>query len=305
MKRRDFVKTCAFGLCGSAIACCGLSSLNKKPSADIEEKTIESIEMHIVEHCNLSCKYCLHFSNIAEPSYYDINKYEKDISALSNALKGGTLKVFKILGGEPLLHPQINTITEITRKYLKNSEISIVTNALKLDSMDESFWKTLAENNIDIYPSFYPNLSINWNSIIKKAHKYNVILLDENRKKIKSTKSIKYKDFCKLYLDLDGKQTTHKPDCMFKTVGVNYVNGKLYRCFLPSNIIHFNKRFGKNLKVDKDDYIDIYKTNNIDEILSKFEEWNNKYPFCRYCKHFSFFDIKWRNAKTHDISEWT
>lgn len=300
MKRRDFIKTCAIGLCGACEFC-----KSETFGSNISENIIDSMEIHIVEHCNLQCDHCWHFSNIAEPSFYDVEKYDKDIEALSNAISGGELKQFKLLGGEPLLHPEINELVKITRKHLKNTSLSVVTNCILLTSMDESFWKTLADNNVNISPTVYPIL-IDWDGIANKAEKYNISLVTLEGKKIKNfRKKKKLKYFSKLTLDLNGEQKTNRPDCKFKNGCMNYIDGKLYRCFIPSNIYHFNKKFGTDLQVSQGDYINLYEINNIKELKKRIDAWSHDYPFCRYCKDFSEYNIMWHKNPNHDITEWT
>ena len=48
-----------------------------------------------------------------------------------------------LLGGEPLLNPEINEYIKISRKYFPKTRISIITNATLLNDMDENFWKIL------------------------------------------------------------------------------------------------------------------------------------------------------------------
>ena len=36
---------------------------------------INYIETHIVDHCNLKCKGCSHFSGLAQPYFKDLAKY--------------------------------------------------------------------------------------------------------------------------------------------------------------------------------------------------------------------------------------
>lgn len=60
----------------------------------------KSISIHITEHCNLNCKYCAHFSCIAEPEFYDLEMFESDISRLSYLLKG-ELRDLILIGENP------------------------------------------------------------------------------------------------------------------------------------------------------------------------------------------------------------
>ena len=57
-------------------------------------------------------------------------------------------------------------------------------------------------------------------------------------------------------------------------------NGKLYTCAIHANIRHFNKFFNKNIPVSVNDYINIHKVRNYQEVLQFLAK---PIPFCKYC----------------------
>jgi hypothetical protein len=78
-------------------------------------------------------------------------------------------------------------------------------------------------------------------------------------------------------------------------------DGKIYPCGTVSRIKYFNKYFKADFKVCDKDYIDIYKANNLDEIL---EFLCKPVPFCRYCDIDKWVhNIDWAVSRK-DISEW-
>ena len=40
---------------------------------------IDYIETHLVDHCNLKCKGCSHFSGIAPPFFKDFDEFYKEM----------------------------------------------------------------------------------------------------------------------------------------------------------------------------------------------------------------------------------
>lgn len=50
---------------------------------------LEFIEVHLVEHCNLNCFGCNHFSQIANEEYTSLESYENDMRQLSTIIGGG------------------------------------------------------------------------------------------------------------------------------------------------------------------------------------------------------------------------
>jgi uncharacterized radical SAM superfamily Fe-S cluster-containing enzyme len=97
-------------------------------------------ETDITGHCNLNCKCCNHFSPLVKESFVSLEGFENDFKRLSE-LTGRHNDNIDLMGGEPLLHPEINKIMDIARKYF-DGPINIVTNGIKLTAMDKEFWET-------------------------------------------------------------------------------------------------------------------------------------------------------------------
>ncbi len=116
---------------------------------------LKKIGIPIVEHCNLNCKGCLHFCNLnQEEFYYDCNEYKSDLNRLAELFEN--IEVIRLYGGEPLLHPELIKLLEITRKYLKNSKIEVLTNGLLLPYLDEYSFEVIKNLEVYIRWSSYP-----------------------------------------------------------------------------------------------------------------------------------------------------
>ncbi len=305
MKRRNFIKNC---LCLSGGGLCAyiaykqklikfLNQIPKSQDNDFwnKEPFLQHAEVHLAEHCNLNCKYCCHFSCIAEKKLYDFEQYKKDMRQLAKVTKK-RIRSFYFLGGEPLLHPQVNDFMDFTRKILPFTLLALVTNGVLLKQMPESFWKSMQKNEIYLFMSYYP-IEVDYKYIDKKTKEYNILGFqipeEENM--------IKY--FSKSNLSQKGERDIEKAymSCEAKAGCSNYVDGKLYPCHMPAYIHHLNKRFGTKFKVGETDYIDIYKTKNLAEILDFLA---NPMPFCRYCGQEFFNLVPWENSMEHTLDEW-
>lgn len=196
------------------------------------------------------------------------------------------------MGGEPLLNPNISEICNIAREY-STGMIEIITNGLLLESRSIDFWEVCKKNEINITISSYP-VKLNRDKIAKY---YGVNILYRGGDKTRP--------WSKFVLDIDGKQNhkTNFYNCPFSNNCIFLKDGNIATCGLPFYIEIFNKYFNKNLIVNKNDYINIYEAQSIDEIL-KF--CSKPIKFCRYCniQKSDFYKIEWGNSKRL-IEEWT
>ncbi|MCL1945938.1 MAG: radical SAM protein [Chitinivibrionia bacterium] len=252
-------------------------------------------EVHICDHCNLNCKSCGHFSPIAEKRFVDLDILQRDFSRLSQ-LSNRKCEVIDLMGGEPLLHPKIIEIFDIAAKYF-DTTIQLVTNGILLSSQPDEFWESCNKNRITILLSAYP-IRINRDRIRARAHKFGVTFT--------SRLKFREKDWFQTTTDITGSQNieTAYSNCASGNICLYLEDGKLATCGLPFFTKHFNKYFNHSeVKFDepsKEDFVDIFKVNSLDEI---FERFTRPIPYCRYCKPDSVKFGKWELSE-RKIEEW-
>ena len=96
-----------------------------------EKLTILNFVYALCEHCNLNCAMCDHFAPIAQDEYANFEEFKSDFQTLSKLVNGKCRRI-GLMGGEPLLCPEIEKYLEIARQCFPNTQISIVTNGLLL-----------------------------------------------------------------------------------------------------------------------------------------------------------------------------
>lgn len=257
---------------------------------------LNRFHVYLVDHCNLNCIGCGHYSPLSDEKYLDINIFENDIKRISKLL---TVNKISFMGGEPLLHPKINDFLCIARKYFPLSILQILTNGILLLKQKDDFWKCLKDNYISILQTKYP-INLDFEKIRKKSSENNVEfdyfinymgnLLDP-------------KTMHKVPFDLEGKQDPVYScnNCMFHCTCIVLENGVMYPCPVVPSIKIFNKFFNKTLEVSNMDGIDIHSVNNGLDII-KF--LNRSIPFCKYCQPTKIIqEIPW-SASKREISEW-
>jgi len=258
------------------------------------QKHLKQIDVDLAHHCNLNCAGCTSFSPlVSEPIFADYSVFEKDMKRLSHLLDS-RLDTLHLLGGEPLLNPNIVDFICCSRKNFPNTNVTIITNGLLLPKMKRDFWDTCKDNNILISATKYP-LDIDWDGIADLAARNDVAFELFGISVVKTSHNYA----------VDPKGLNNPLESFSNCTMANYCarlrNGKISTCSPILNVEFFNKYFASNLKVCSEDYIDIYEAQSEREIL---EFIATPVPFCRYCDVKNrTFDAKWHVSK-RDINEW-
>lgn len=230
-------------------------------------------EVDIVSHCNLNCKCCSQFSPISDTEFIDVVNMKRDFDRLGELFCGKAKRIY-LIGGEPLLHPNLIECMKIAREAFPIGVISVFTNGILLLKQTDEFWKSCRDNNISIIVTKYP---------IKLEH-------DKIRKYVES-QGVEFKFFgasedfkymTNLGLDITGRQNREMSftRCREANNCIKLRDGKLYTCTRPAAIYKFNKFFNLNLNVCEQDYVDIHAEISGEEVLRKLAK---AIPFCRYC----------------------
>ena len=255
------------------------------------------IEHHIVDHCNLRCAGCSHFSPLADPWFEDIVDFNYDFSALAK-LTNHYIPVIRIMGGEPLLHPSVELFLETVRAMFTESEIQLVTNGLLLGKKGQEFADFCNAFKITICVSDY-GLNLNLPELLKPFYYKRV-----------DGKGQLYN----ISLDLTGSQDLQQA---FNRCDLHinrwyfFQFGRMYPCCICPNLHIFNNFFRYELKYPKlkeekwtEDELSISVYNHTLEEVESF--LNTPIPLCKYCNTairchtYSPFKIS-----KGEITEWT
>ncbi len=133
---------------------------------------LEAFELHVTEHCNLRCAHCYNTSPYLDHKALapaDIAQTLKTMSGVIHA------DVFKIMGGEPLLHPEITEVVRVVRDSGIGDVVRLFTNGLLLHRMDDAFWRSLDHLTISSYDSA-PVRPEHLALVEEKAQQFDVVL---------------------------------------------------------------------------------------------------------------------------------
>lgn len=255
-----------------------------------------SFEVALAEHCNLRCAGCDHFSPIAEPELTGLDEFSRDLARLSQLFSGRAQEIH-LLGGEPLLHPDIAQFLAVARTCFPEAVIDVTTNGVLLGKMDEAFWEACREHRIAIQPTKYP-IGLDYDALEALAEEHGV-----EYRYFGNTRDT-LKTLSKYPLDVTGMQEPRRSFmlCYRANKCIYLQHGRLYTCTVAPTARHLSKRFGLDMAECPEDSIDIYAAQSAGEIL---EFLSHPIPFCKYCMPEKVRNgLPWRPSEG-ELSEWT
>jgi organic radical activating enzyme len=199
--------------------------------------TLKHLEIHLTDHCNLNCKGCAHFSPLADKWFINLKNLDRDMKRLAQLFYN--IEVIKLLGGEPLLHPEVNEIISITRFYMPTADIRCATNGLLLEGMDVKFWLACQKEKITIDIARYA-VPLDITKIKKLAKNYKVNFTIRNVKQFYAFYNKKY----------DSNPFVAMKNCRAHWYCPLLRNGFIYPCCLPALAHYFNREFHTNLSTE-------------------------------------------------------
>lgn len=245
-----------------------------------------TLEYHLVDSCNLKCAGCSHYACLLDKlTYTKLEDIITDLSLLKSKV-GDNLTTLRLLGGEPLLHPQICECLKEIRNLFPKVNMVIVTNGILLKKMPDEFFEICRTSRVGIYITNYRVIDIP--AMIDKLKELGI-----------RTKTYKNSDKNFIWRYKHIRLTEGKIDCLsnctFKNSCNNYRDGKIYLCPHIAYIGFFNDYFGKNIQLDETDYISLDDISSFDELIEKLHSARPNFCY-NYCNYYD---------ETHpEVGEW-
>lgn len=246
------------------------------------EKRDMTFEVSLVDHCNLSCQMCDHYSQLSEPWFLDVEQFSRDMHEMGR-IYDHEIGAISLLGGEPTLHPRIIDIIKIVRREFPTSELIVLTNGVKLLSMehmeDGNFWQVCKDYDVHITVTVYP-IKLDYIAIEEKAKEYGIKLaMSSNIHAKELTKIDKISD--KHTMNLTGSVPKfYSIHCLYFNKFNVVKDGRYYMCPIQAHSDIFNKAFGQHLELLPEDSLELTKVKDWHELAEFGASW---VPFCRYC----------------------
>lgn len=109
-----------------------------------------ALEAQVTDHCNLRCEACCTLSPHLAPRFTDPAALERDLRRAARAVAPS---VFKLTGGEPLLHPDLVACVQAARRSGIAPVVSMTTNGLLARRAPDALWRALDRVTVSFYTS--------------------------------------------------------------------------------------------------------------------------------------------------------
>jgi len=239
-------------------------------------QALKHTHIYVAGRCNLNCKHCSVYAPIvAEDDFPDIVQIDKDIAKMGE-LTNGIIRNVTLLGGEPLLNPQLASIIPIVRKRIPYGRITILTNGILLTKMKEEFWIACRDNDARVVISQYP-IKLDLDKINSIADKYEVALFIKGLSDRKGDVNTFWLNRLAPKGNLDIFHSYK--NCLSKDCSV-IKDGKFYTCARPYFSKYLEKKFRVKFSISSKDFLVLDKIKDLQEIKNFI---SLPLPFCRYC----------------------
>ena len=197
-----------------------------------------------------------------------------------------------LMGGEPLLHPEVHKFVRLARQILPDTNLYLLTNGVLVTEMSTEFWRSLADSKVVLMISSYP-IELPRAEIESLAAKHGVLLdLTPSRDQ-----------FHKIPIDLAGghDRAASFAKCRDFNNCPMVRNGRLYPCAYTALAGVFREHFGVNeLMVSPDDWIELSSATDPEEAMRFL---TNPVPWCANCDMNSRTYHPW-DRSSMEIGEW-
>jgi organic radical activating enzyme len=223
----------------------GESESGVRPKYQLEGEVIrtESFELHIAEHCNLKCRDCCNISPFNAKKFMSLEEVAGICNFVNTQFRPD---VFKIAGGEPTLHPQLDEILKIVKRSCPGTVVRVISNGLLLHRMSASFWENIDQLTISNYISapVKPRLL---EEIRQKARQYEIVL---NIKFVEQFNEIFVDDV----IEDKGRVQQIFNDCWMRHRCLIVRNRRFYKCTRAAYMDDFLGIKGKSANIGASSY---------------------------------------------------
>lgn len=114
---------------------------------------LRQLETDVTTVCNNSCICCDHYIQIRKPGFLSPAQFRDELNIAKRLIH---VHDYRLIGGEPSLHPYILDMMDVCRSSDISDIISLWTNGTILQDLPLEFWKWWKAKD-EIHITYYPN----------------------------------------------------------------------------------------------------------------------------------------------------
>ena len=254
-----------------------------------EKPVLGYLEFDVAGHCNLRCKGCSHYSNLAkEPVWGDLSRFREHLARLREVFDH--VEVFRLVGGEPFLNQDVGQFAASVRETFPDALVSIVTNGLLIPHVKGDILDTIRESKAVVHISYYPPTIKNTEKIKER--------LDASKIQYHFSKPIQFFQYEVGETPKDG--TGNYRHCPFIHCHNLSDDGRLCLCD-PPMLYQKNKSYLKvKREISEECWTDIYRVKDGYEVLRRL---HRQIPFCKYCLTRKKLLFPWQGNYTQELTD--
>lgn len=234
----------------------------------------DGVSLVTANHCNLRCADCCALSSYQSPSYPSVSKVAADLTRLSTVLHATELR---LIGGEPLLNPKLGELTRLARQSGIADRVTIFTNGMLLDRMDELTWRNLDQISVSIYPKTPPPAAALARAEARARE--DGISMRLYRRPSFETRVVNIPHPLDLTTALIYRtcRAAHHDYC------ARLHDGRLYMCFVPPALPEYLRRLGRDDYLPERDGVQVHEASDLFGDVKDYLLSPKPLDACRYC----------------------
>lgn len=256
-----------------------------------EKPTLPYFEMPIIDMCNLNCKGCLFGCNHSgKKSWMTLTEIRSDFIRMKELFED--IPWIRILGGEPLLHPELAEILEVAREIFPDTELDVCTNGLAFPTVSSEIMQSFKKNRISVHISGYKPTYKLIDTITNRLDQYDIEYTVLRRDR-----------FHKFYTqNMNNDAEKSHAGCPSSGCRELY-RGRLAKCSAALAFERLNEQFGTNYVVTRNrDWFDIYDKNLTGwDIIRGLDA---PVPICGYCDTCRLQNFAWESGKREGLRDY-
>jgi len=257
-----------------------------------ERFTVRSVEYPVTDHCNLSCRHCDHASPLLPAKLADVGQYQRDVERLARVL---CAEEFRVIGGEPLLHPDLVALLTIAKASHISKVITLVTNGVLLHNAPAAIWGLIDRLWVSVYPRVA--LQVDLDDVRRRCEENGIVLDRRDIQVFKQTLvNTKIEDPALVQQIFDRCMIAHRWRCY------TIHEGRFYKCS-PAPFMAARLKLRGVAFSAPDDGVPIDEVPGLSERLQAYLSCTQPLAACSYCLGASGFEFPHRQLKRREVLE--